>query len=295
MKYTFCLRGLTFCSLIAHAQGIEVVVEDRTAESQLEQDLLDQQEEILDLDTDEIDQPSSDARQPETSSPATEDLGSAAISSAEPPIQSGPLVDLLGPILLSLEYTGSSTAALKEHYTTDALRNKKVIGLYFSADWCGPCRKFTPELVKFYQKMNSRRGRKDEFQIVWISRCRDVQSYGQYFTEMPWIALPPQEAMGERGEKLGKLYVVKGIPSLVLLDDFGSVINKDGRNMIPKDKAGIGFPWRNPVASLYVSLVPRSVRFIIKKELGMLKEKTMGGIKNILGFQNKKKTATKQT
>lgn len=27
--------------------------------------------------------------------------------------------------------------------------NGKVVGFYFSAHWCGPCRLFTPELVKF--------------------------------------------------------------------------------------------------------------------------------------------------
>jgi hypothetical protein len=38
-------------------------------------------------------------------------------------------------------------------------------------------------------------------------------------------------------------YKVKGIPSLVILDDLGNVITLDGRNKIPQDKAGIGFPW----------------------------------------------------
>jgi nucleoredoxin len=29
----------------------------------------------------------------------------------------------------------------------------KNIGLYFSAHWCGPCRQFTPQLVKMYEKL----------------------------------------------------------------------------------------------------------------------------------------------
>ena len=58
----------------------------------------------------------------------------------ELPIQSGPFIDLLGPTLLSLEMTSETTATLNEHLTNDALQGKKVIGLYFSADWCGPCR-----------------------------------------------------------------------------------------------------------------------------------------------------------
>jgi len=87
---------------------------------------------------------------------------------------------------------------------------------------CGPCRQFTPELTAFYQKMNQRRGKKDQFEIVWISRCRDTNAYGQYFAQMGnWLALPPEEAMGERGVWLGNKYKVKGIPTLVLLDDSG--------------------------------------------------------------------------
>ena len=33
------------------------------------------------------------------------------------------------------------------------LENKKLIALYFSAHWCGPCRKFTPQLVEFYNRV----------------------------------------------------------------------------------------------------------------------------------------------
>jgi nucleoredoxin len=130
--------------------------------------------------------------------------------------------------------------------------------------------------------MNQRRGKKDEFQIVWISRCRDVESYGQYFTEMPWIALPPQEAMGERGQWLGEKYSVKGIPTLVLLDDVGNVITKDARTMIPKDKAGIGFPWRNPLATLYMTVLPRSLRLMIKSQLGAVKDQLLKRIQTVL-------------
>lgn len=184
------------------------------------------------------------------------------------PEQIGPLIDIFGRQLLSLEMMNDTTAALRPSLTSDALRGKKVIGLYFSADWCGPCRKFTPELVSFYKKMNQRRGKKDEFEIVWVSRCRDVNSYGQYFTHMGgWFALPPEEAMGQRGSMLSEKYKVKGIPTLVLLDDLGNVITTDGRNKIPQDKAGIGFPWRNPISTLYMTVLPRSLRLMIRLQV----------------------------
>jgi hypothetical protein len=55
--------------------------------------------------------------------------------SVEMPVQNGPFIDLFGPTLLALEMTSPSTAQLHELLTNDALQGKKVIGLYFSADW----------------------------------------------------------------------------------------------------------------------------------------------------------------
>ena len=49
--------------------------------------------------------------------------------------QTGPLVDILGDTLLSLDMIDAEHAQLKSHLTNDALEGKKVIGLYFSADW----------------------------------------------------------------------------------------------------------------------------------------------------------------
>lgn len=56
----------------------------------------------------------------------------------EQPVQSGPFIDLLGPNLLSLEMVNENQARVVQNLTTDMLTDKKVIGLYFSADWCGP-------------------------------------------------------------------------------------------------------------------------------------------------------------
>jgi hypothetical protein len=105
---------------------------------------------------------------------------------------------------------------------------------------------------------------------------------------MNWLALPPEEAMGERGRILGDKYKVKGIPSLVLLDEVGSVITRDARNKIPTDKAGIGFPWRNPIANIYVTLFPRSVRLMVKSQVGMIREQMFQRVKRILGLHHRR-------
>jgi len=195
------------------------------------------------------------------------------------PKQSGPFIDLFGETLLSLKMVDETHAQIENHLTNEALAGKKVIGVYFSADWCGPCRQFTPELVSFYEKMNKRRGKKDQFEIIWVSRCRDVKSFGQYFTHMNWLALPPEEALGQRGQVLGDLFKTKGIPHLVLLDEVGNVITYDARNKLPTDRSGIGFPWRNPLATLYVTLVPRSLRLMVKDKVDGVKGKVAGLLK----------------
>ena len=234
---------------------------------------------------------STENRTLETSASLTEtaELSNINVEDAPLPMQIGPLVDIFGQQLLSLQMVNDTSAALRPSLTSDALRGKKVIGLYFSADWCGPCRKFTPELVSFYQKMNQRRGMKNQFEIVWISRCRDVYTYGQYFTQMGgWFALPPEEAMGARGSMLSDKYKVKGIPTLVLIDDLGHVITRDGRNKIPQDKAGIGFPWRNPIATVYMTIIPRRLRLLIRLQVETVSDTVVTKAKSILDQITKK-------
>jgi len=154
---------------------------------------------------------------------------------------------------------------------------------------CGPCREFTPELVKFYDKINSRRGNKDSFEIIFISRCRDENSFGQYFTHMNWLAMPFEEAAGQRGQLLSEKYKVQGIPTLVLLDDMGNTITTNARNQIPQDRAGIGFPWRNPIVSLYMTFVPKSLRFLVKSQISNLKNEVVSKIKMLLPFLSRNK------
>ena len=65
----------------------------------------------------------------------------------------------------------------------------KVLGLYFSAHWCPPCRAFTPQLAQWYQKVKeSSNG--NNFDIVFLSSDRDEAGFDEYLKEMPWYAVP---------------------------------------------------------------------------------------------------------
>ncbi|CAM8940004.1 unnamed protein product [Rhodiola kirilowii] len=67
----------------------------------------------------------------------------------------------------------------------DSLKGKKI-GLYFSASWCGPCQNFTPQLVTVYNEFSS----KGDFEIVFVSGDSDAESFDEYFSKMPWLAIP---------------------------------------------------------------------------------------------------------
>lgn len=117
----------------------------------------------------------------------------------------------------------------------------KVVGLYFSAHWCPPCRGFTPTLGEFYVKMKV--SHPDIFEVVFVSSDRDEGQWASYFAEMPWLALP----FNDRGRKdtIASKFGISGIPTLVLLDaETGATINANARMDVVQNPDGKGFPWK---------------------------------------------------
>ena len=101
----------------------------------------------------------------------------------------------------------------------------KYVGLYFSASWCGPCRSFTPSLIKF------RDAHKNDFEVILVGGDGSPKAQANYMRKykMPWLALKNQsrEAM-EISKSLG----VPHIPYLVVLDPDGKIVSKDGTKEI---------------------------------------------------------------
>lgn len=139
-------------------------------------------------------------------------------------------------VLLGSELVQSGGKTVK---TADELGSADVVGIYFSAHWCPPCRGFTPvlaELVKEAREMGL------AFSVVFASSDSDQKEFDDYLAEMPWSAVPFKNR--DIKAKLSKKYKVSGIPTLVLVDaNTGEVIDKNGRSAVQDLSA---FPWRPP-------------------------------------------------
>ncbi len=115
----------------------------------------------------------------------------------------------------------------------------KYVGLYFSASWCGPCKKFTPELIKSYCKMKMADGR--PLEVVFVSSDRSAEDFERYADTMPWPAVPfaDEESRVQLAQQLG----VSSIPMLVLVAPDGSIVTTEGHRHILTDPLGENFPW----------------------------------------------------
>ncbi|XP_015422291.1 PREDICTED: nucleoredoxin [Myotis davidii] len=120
------------------------------------------------------------------------------------------------------------------------------VGVYFSAHWCPPCRSLTRVLVESYRKIKEA-GQK--FEIIFVSADRSEDSFKQYFSEMPWLAVPYTDEA--RRSRLNRLYGIQGIPTLIVLDPQGEVITRQGRVEVLNDADCREFPWHpKPVLEL---------------------------------------------
>jgi nucleoredoxin len=128
-----------------------------------------------------------------------------------------------------------------------------VVGLYFSAHWCPPCRAFTPALSAWYKSFVERNPDK-KFSIVFVSSDRSESDFTAYHKEMTFHALPFSER--EKKADLSSKFGVRGIPTLIFLDENGEILTKDGRSIVNDDPEGASEFWGSWVVGwLFVCLV----------------------------------------
>jgi nucleoredoxin len=113
-----------------------------------------------------------------------------------------------------------------------AIRPIKYFAIYYSAQWCPPCHKFTPDLVKFY---NGFKPSHPDFELIFISEDHSANLMLAYMKEMamPWLAVDfgtlvhpggTFKAPGIEG------FANNGIPDLVLVDATGKVLSDSYQN-----------------------------------------------------------------
>ena len=114
--------------------------------------------------------------------------------------------------------------------------NKKIIGLYFSASWCPPCRKFTPILSTFYEDLIEYY---DDIEIIYISSDKTNIEFNEYWENMTFPALSYDNR--EKKEELVKKYNVDKIPTLIFINQNDELITKDGKKNIEDSNGNIEY------------------------------------------------------
>ncbi|CAK9163494.1 unnamed protein product [Ilex paraguariensis] len=102
----------------------------------------------------------------------------------------------------------------------------KSILLYFSAHWCPPCRAFLPKLMTAYHEIKAK---DDAFEVIFISSDRDQPSFDEFFSTMPWLALPFGD---ERKESLERRFQIRGIPAVIAIGPGGRTVTTKARALI---------------------------------------------------------------
>jgi thiol-disulfide isomerase/thioredoxin len=146
-----------------------------------------------------------------------------------PPPGETPILDSLKPKLVRCHNGTISRVDGSE------LEKKKFVALYYSAHWCAPCRKFTPQLIDYYNRTVAAH---PEFEIVFVSSDRSRFGWETYIgeTKMPWLAVDYDQLAEMTGvRKLGG----NSIPSLLILDSASHLIasSYDGDNYLGPQNA----------------------------------------------------------
>uniref|UniRef100_T1JL93 Thioredoxin domain-containing protein n=1 Tax=Strigamia maritima TaxID=126957 RepID=T1JL93_STRMM len=130
-------------------------------------------------------------------------------------------MDLFAGLTL-LRKTGNE---IDEVSADEALKDVPVVGLYFSAHWCPPCRLFTPTLAEFYASIKAK---EQNFEMIFITSDRSDEAMKSYMLEChgDWLAVPYK--LEEFREKLDEKFEIDGIPTLIILKD-GEMVTNTGR------------------------------------------------------------------
>ena len=140
---------------------------------------------------------------------------------------------------LPAEFESNNGKVTKE----EVLKNE-IIGVYFSAHWCGPCRAFTPKLAQFYKNVNSE---KKQIEIIFNSSDQNLEGFKEYFGTMPWIATPFES---NEKSQIDEACGINSIPQLIIFDNKGHVLDDNGRRTVDSQGVEAINTWKNSLNNL---------------------------------------------
>lgn len=142
----------------------------------------------------------------------------------------------------------------------------ELVGYYFSASWCPPCRGFTPILDAAYKEMLNNNC---QIELVLVSSDQDPTAAAEYYKKMSFCMLDFNNS--QKKSFLSQKYSVSGIPCLVIVHKSGKVASMTGvqdvRQMGPGafeawlEMAGVGGPKQGHTATPQGHTAPPQAQF----------------------------------
>jgi len=118
-------------------------------------------------------------------------------------------------------------------FDDEGLEHKKLYLLFFSANWSVPGRKFTPQLVEYYNRVAPQH---PEFEVIFFSADHSQFGMETYMAQscMPWPAIGYDKLGGKAGDFRQNLVRV---PCLVLVDAAGNILSRSSGG---QDESSLG-------------------------------------------------------
>jgi nucleoredoxin len=143
--------------------------------------------------------------------------------------------------------------SMTETATIEDFEGTKYVGLFFSADWCPPCKQMLRPLKNFYTDVNLQ---ERTLEIILISSDREQDEWKRHHATMPWMTLPWGDA---RANALRSKFEIYGVPALIILDSqTGFTITTKGRKDLTADVTEVYQSWAKLVELKKVRAVERA-------------------------------------
>jgi thiol-disulfide isomerase/thioredoxin len=94
----------------------------------------------------------------------------------------------------------------------------KIVILDFWASWCGPCRKQMPVLHRFYERLAD----DDCLEIIAINLGESRAKVENFLEKYPM----PYTIVLDQQRQIGTRFGVRAIPTLVIIDESGKIIER---------------------------------------------------------------------